>query len=243
MRSLSPLELIEAWDAPTAPAAHFRIEALLQAALDGRDISGDTLGRRNQRLLDLRRALGVGRELEAVARCGCGVENELTVPVAAIAGAPTPAPGDRAVVDLDGRRLVARLPTMADLAAVAPIGDPRAAADALLIRCLDPANDHPPLDTAAALRALGPRLEALDPAADIKLAVACVGCGAALTVSVDLALFIGREIGRLVATLLGEVDCLARAYGWTETEILALPASRRCRYVALVRGDSLGDAA
>ena len=87
MRPLTALELIEAWDAPAPQpkplSAHFRLERLLAVALDGEDIGSDTLGRRNQRLIALRRALGAVRPIEAVAHCGCGVENEVAVPAEA----------------------------------------------------------------------------------------------------------------------------------------------------------------
>jgi hypothetical protein len=36
--------------------------------------------------------------------------------------------------------------------------------------------------------------------------------------------------------LVGEVDALARAYGWTEPEILVLSPQRRATYLAMVQG-------
>jgi hypothetical protein len=38
---------------------------------------------------------------------------------------------------------------------------------------------------------------------------------------------------------MAEVDTIARAYGWTEAEILALPADRRRRYLALAGSGAL----
>ena len=73
-----------------------------------------------------------------------------------------------------------------------------------------------------------------------RLSVDCVGCGAPLLVVVDLAMFVGRDIARQVKDLTGEVDSLARAYGWSEAEILALPPVRRHRYVAMLRGEMFG---
>jgi hypothetical protein len=40
-----------------------------------------------------------------------------------------------------------------------------------------------------------------------------------------------REFAALARRLEDEVHVLASAYGWTESEILALPDSRRRRYV------------
>lgn len=241
MRSLPALELIEAWEAPPGEPAHLRLGRLLAQALDGEDIGADTLGRRNQRLIALRRALCGSRPILAAARCDCGVDNEVTVPADAIEAAPTPSHGAQVTVQVGGRRLVARLPTMADLAAVAPLGSPGAARAALLARCAEPGGE--PLDPEAALATLGTCFEAIDPAADVRLSVTCAGCAAQLSVLVDLAEFVGRDVGHHVAALLGEVDCLARAYGWSEADILALPPGRRHRYVSLVRDQPMGGGA
>ena len=242
MRPLSAAVLMEAWDAPAPEGVHVRLERLLSVALDGADISGDTLGRRNQRLIALRRSLGMLRPIEAKGRCGCGVDNEVIIPADAIEAAPTPPTGAVVSVEVDGRTLLARLPTMADLASVASMTDPAAAGAALVRRCLDPANDDA-VNSETVLLALGSAFEAVDPAADIRLAVTCAGCGEPLRVAVDLANFIGRDVAAQLAGLTGEIDALARAYGWSEADILALPPVRRRRYVAMVRGEMLGDVA
>jgi hypothetical protein len=242
MRSLSAHELIEAWDGAEAEAAHPRLERLLRMAVDSDDIDGDTLGRRNQRLIGLRRLLCGSQPIEVAARCRCGVENELTVPAEAIEAAPVPPPGARAIVEIAGRAIPARPPTMADLPAIAGFADAGLARSALLARCLDGAGGDDLGDPEAVLATLGEQFEAMDPAADLRLSVNCVACGASLSVVVDLAVFVSRDIGRRVATLMDEIDSLARAYGWSENAILALPPGRRRRYVAIVRGEGTGGA-
>jgi hypothetical protein len=51
---------------------------------------------------------------------------------------------------------------------------------------------------------------------------------------VDLATFVARDLDRVVAALYREIDTIASAYGWNESTILALPAERRRRYVAMI---------
>ncbi len=245
MRALSALALVEAWDGPVAETAHARLDRVLRMVVDGDDIASDTLGRRNQRLIALRRHLCGPRPIEAVARCGCGADNEVSIPSDAIEAAPVPAPGARITVEVGGRTVNARLPNMADLAAIAGLADADRACAALLARCTDASheggdNDDAVIDPDAVLAALAGRFDAMDPAADVRLAIHCVGCGTPLSVVIDFAAFVSRDIGQQVMRLLSEIDCLARAYGWTETAILALPPARRQRYVAMVRGEPVG---
>ena len=246
MRALSALALVEAWDGPVAETAHARLDRVLRMVVDDEDIANDTLGRRNQRLIALRRHLCGPRPIEAVARCGCGADNEVSIPADAIEAAPVPAPGTRITVEVGGRTVNARPPNMADLAAIAGLADADIACAALLARCTDASNDgggdddDSITDPDAVLTALAARFYAMDPAADVRLAIHCVGCGTPLSVVIDFAAFVSRDIGQHVMRLLSEIDCLARAYGWTETAILALPPARRQRYVAMVRGEPVG---
>ena len=243
MRPLSAHDLMAAWDGPETETPHARLERLLSMVVNDDDLGRDSLGRRNQRLIGLRRALCGPQPIEVIARCGCGTENEITLPSEAIETAPVPAPHQRTTVAIGGRTVTARLPTMADLNAIASLGDSAEAKAALLARCLDSANDDDPIDPDRLLAVLAERFEAMDPVADLRMSVRCVGCDAPLSVVVDLASFVSRDIGRQVVTLMGEVDCLARAYGWAEADILALPLPRRRRYVAMVRGEPLGGVA
>jgi hypothetical protein len=81
---------------------------------------------------------------------------------------------------------------------------------------------------------LGVRLDALDPAANIVLTIACAGCGHTLAASVDLATFVARDLDRVVDEVFRDIDVIASVYGWDEATILALSPSRRRRYVAMI---------
>ena len=77
------------------------------------------------------------------------------------------------------------------------------------------------------------QLEALDPAADLELAMACGACGHAWQTSLDVGAFVWEEIAGRAAAVLGDVHRLALAYGWSERAILALSPQRRAAYLEL----------
>ena len=66
-----------------------------------------------------------------------------------------------------------------------------------------------------------------DPMADIHLALNCPSCEHKWEAPFDIVAFLWREISAAARRLLREVHTLASAYGWTETEILALSPARR----------------
>ena len=63
---------------------------------------------------------------------------------------------------------------------------------------------------------------------------ACPTCGAVSQPVLDPAALVWREFAALARRLEDEVHVLARAYGWSEPEILALSEQRRRRYVERV---------
>lgn len=85
----------------------------------------------------------------------------------------------------------------------------------------------------AALAALGEALLAADPMMDLRFSVTC-GCGHRWTTLLDPGVFVWSEVSAAAVRLLREVDRLARAYGWSEAEILEMSAARRGAYLELV---------
>jgi hypothetical protein len=86
------------------------------------------------------------------------------------------------------------------------------------------------------LRELEDALEALDPNADLALDVHCAACGYCGTAQLDAGELLWDEIDARARAILREVHVLARAYGWTEGEILKLGAARRATYLTMVAG-------
>lgn len=224
--------LVRLWPLARGRGAPGRIRGLL-VALHGAAVHNDPLGVHHQRTLALHRAV-VGRPIDAVVGCGCGTDNEFTVPVAQICALPAPPPGATVRLALAGAgpEGVARfrLPTVADLDAVAGSPAGEGMRDLATRACLDAS---PPYLTDADLARLTLAWEALDPAASVQVDLICAGCGTQVAADVAVAEFVAGDLDRTVEGLLRDVDVIARAYGWSEEAILALPAERRRRYVEL----------
>jgi hypothetical protein len=73
-----------------------------------------------------------------------------------------------------------------------------------------------------------------DPMADIHLALNCPSCEHKWMAPFDIVAFLWREISAAARRLLREVHTLASAYGWTESEILALSPVRRRAYLEMI---------
>jgi hypothetical protein len=197
------------------------------------------LGGRDAALLRLYAAT-FGDRIDGVARCpSCATTVELTLScddlLAGAAGAPV------RPLELDGYAVSWRLPTAADLAALAGCGDAAAAGAALLGRCVTAAEragtpvapDALPDDVRDAV---GAAMAAADPLAEILLDLGCPQCAHRWASPLDVAEFVRRRYEAAAHRLLREVHLLARAYGWTEPEVLALSPARRAAYLRLVAG-------
>jgi hypothetical protein len=136
---------------------------------------------------------------------------------------------------VDGYSLRLRVPLNADLRELAQLGDRLQLSD-VLDRCLvslegpggasAQVHDLPDLvvETAADL------LSQADPAANITVGITCP-CGYAWSDVVDIRILLWEELTRWARHRLEDVDTLARAYGWTERDILGLSPARRAWYV------------
>lgn len=225
-------QLIALWDRSSGAPAHRRLERLLAATEPQAALDSDTLGGRNRRLLALHGALS-DSPLEARLRCAaCQTDNEFAVPAAAILACPAPDPAARVRIGTGRGRLTFRLPSMSDIHAVNGARAEEALAR-IVARCrVGPGDGEPP--GTVVLERLATRFEALDPAARIVVDLRCAECRAALRASVDIAEFVAAAVDLIVDGLLRQIDAIARAYGWSERAILALPGERRATYVAMI---------
>lgn len=217
------LELVNRWETGGSEAAHRRLAALIETEPGGRPLGEDTLGQRNRRLIALH-GRWIDRPIEAHVACPtCGTGNEFVLPLEAMQELPDPPPGAR--TKLGGSAF--RLPTMAEAEACG--ADPAA----LARRCAD---DPAVRLDAQQLAMLSEAFDALDPLGRLTVASHCSDCGGEVTAEVDLAEFVAAELTRCVELALRDIDLIAAAYGWSEREILSLPADRRARYVAMIAG-------
>lgn len=221
--------LLALWQAGLGPApgrAARLLRALGEAAPETL-----TLGAATRRLIAHRAAV-VGGPFEAVATCpACSVVNAIAVdPLAWLDVADAPLP---AVIEIDGWRLVPRLLTVEDFEAAARVPD---AVAFLRGRALVQAHGPDGAETgvpAAALAAVEAALETAEPLADTEVAFACAACGHGWTLAFEPAAFLADELAVRAKRLLAEVATLARAFGWSEAEVLALPPERRRVYLDL----------
>jgi predicted RNA-binding Zn-ribbon protein involved in translation (DUF1610 family) len=203
--------------------------ALALASLEGEDadaVARLPLGRRDARLLRVHAALS-GTALEATASCPhCGEAAEFALDVDELlaraddAVAPEP-------VDVGGRRISWRLADSRDVLAAAEAVDVDAAERVLLERCVEEGESE------EVRSAVTTAMAEADPLAEVLVDLACPACGEPFVADVDVPRFVWAEVRARALGLLRDVDALARAYGWTEAEVLALGDSRRGAYLEL----------
>jgi hypothetical protein len=261
-------QLLDAWEQGHAASPGERGLLLLAVAhpeQPAASLAGWTVGRRDAALLALREQV-FGPQLAALAECPrCDEPLDVEFPVSAIT-LPAPAAGDGSapgdestlrdeafVLEVDGYRLLYRLPTAGDLAALGRNGG-RDPARRLMERCLVEVAqvqaagvEGQPGDLAPALEAALPEpvLEALasalagavaqaDPQAEIELSLTCPACGAQWQTPFDIVTYLWQELDAWAARLLADVHVLASSYGWSEADILALSPWRRQRYLEMI---------
>ena len=222
--------LLEVWERGTRRHPLDRGLLLLSLARpdDALDALADvSIGERDRALLALHRAL-FGPTLESVVDCPvCATRLELAIDADAVRGAAAPTE-----VEVGGLRV--RPPTSRDLAAALLERDAAEAERCLARRCVV-ATPHggAALDDAE-LAAAQLALAEADVASDIELDLACESCGHRWNEPFDIAGYLWQEVASRAQALLRDVDALARVYGWSERDILALSDARRQSYLALV---------
>lgn len=218
-------------------------EALLLAAaapeLAGDDRAELTVGQRNAALLALH-VRAFGERLDGLVHCpACDEALEVSLgerEVRALLAAEA-APGEDEL-SVDGFELRFRPLTCADLEAASGAADADGARRVLLGRCVLAAHrDGRRVDPGAlpgdVVALLAGRLAALDPQAEISLAVSCPECEHEWRALLDAASFLWSRVSLAARRLLEEVHVLASTYGWSEAEVLALSRRRRRAYLEL----------
>ena len=227
MGDLAGRELLDLWEGVGDLSPQRRALALAEA-MGGESLGARPVGVRDAWLLALCAELS-GPLLEAVASCpACAEETEFTLdtPVLRKSAEQIVAQG---AIELGDRRVAWRAPTGDDLVEIEVFQDSEAAAAELLTRCLEGSVALTEGERAAVAAAIA---EA-DPLAEVLVELTCPSCDRAFSADVDVAEFAWRALQDAGRRLLGEVDALARAYGWTEHEVLSLPDRRRATYLQL----------
>jgi hypothetical protein len=241
MRSLSASELLEAWERGLNQSPIQRALELLWAVYPQATIASLAslaIGRRDAELLALREQL-FGSEMAGVAVCPqCGGRLDLTLSAREMLLARTEPEAEESLC-MDGYELRFRLPNSEDLTAALQYQNAQQAERLMLSRCLvsilrDGAAVECDELPQVIVEAVSGRMTEVDPLADVQVAVACPSCHHRWRGAFDIVSFLWSEIDSLAARLLRDVHTLATAYGWSETDILALSPARRQFYLASV---------
>jgi len=233
-------ELLDLWERVVATRPDERADALLAIPPEPPPSS---LGARNAALLELRaRLFGSAQPLYSACPA-CGVSTEFTVDCFAMARELRPS-ADAARehrLEVDGLRIAFRMPVAADVrVAAAAALDRGAFVRAMLERCVTGCerDDGTPCEPwaipASVATALSERMEAIEPGASVGFDLTCPECGARWSAHMDCGDVLWSELQARVERLLLDVDTLARAYGWSEAQVLALSATRRTAYLQLI---------
>lgn len=242
MQALDPAGLLQAWEEASSRPLPDRALRLVAAVADAPDDSTGpahwSVRRRDAALFDLRHRL-FGAAAEGVVACpSCGDTLEMRFDLATLRPETTAgdAEGHVHVRDLS---IAWRLPTTADLVAVADEPDEARARTLLLTRCVTAVTRGDARLPVASLDAEACEQVALALSrahADLAptFVLDCPACGARGEVPFAIDAFVWREVDAWARRTLWEVHTLARAYGWTEPAVLALSASRRRLYLELL---------
>lgn len=183
------------------------------------------LALRDKALLNLRRQ-HFGDTLDVVTTCPeCDAELEFALDLDAVIAAISEP--KEAVVDAGGQSVSLRPLTSSDLAAAA--GAP--ATDIARVIRARLAGEVPSL----LCDAVDAEIEARAEEAELRLALTCADCGASWSDPLDVATHVWSEFDVLAHRTLGDVAELARAFGWSEDQSLALGPRRRAAYLDLAR--------
>jgi hypothetical protein len=233
-------ELLALWERAAAAAPNERDEALLAAV---HDTPPTSLGARNAALLSLRARL-FGQAQPLLCDCPrCGSIVEFAVDCASLSQALLPADDALAPQRLEagGHRIEFRVPDVGELrAASSRADDDTSFVEELLRRCVTrcerddggpcAASELPESVAAAVSR----RMEELEPGASVSFDLTCPDCRECWGASMHVADVLWSELQSRAERLLLDVDALARAYGWSEEQVLALSPMRRAAYLQLV---------
>ena len=254
MRPLSVSELLTVWERGFAALPFERAQAILSLASPESSpgaLARLSIGRRDANLLQLRE-WAFGSELAMMVACpSCRQTLELTIPVAELrvsphpAGAPTATPIMNAANDLEKSLMVRdyqvryRSPNTEDIAGCAGL-ELAASRRKLLACCVTEARhqgrpvsaEDLPEDVALKVEE---QIAAIDPQIDMRLDLTCPECHQRWKEVFDIVSFFWTEIDAWARRVLREVDVLARAYGWRESDILALSPVRRQIYMAMAQ--------
>jgi hypothetical protein len=242
MPTFSTAALMAAWEDGMAEHPVDRGPSLLRSLRLGvadSDPADMTVGTCDLLLCDLRSQL-FGPHFDLTASCPeCGEPLELTIPAAELLPARAARATGPVTIEVAGLTIRCRLPTNADLRALADLGSAAQLSD-LLDRCIEEIHGSLGPYSAAGLapgtaQQLADALAATDTGAEITVEIQCP-CGAQWRSDVDIRSILWSELTTWAQKRMAEVHQLASAYGWAERDILEMSPYRRRFYLESCAG-------
>jgi len=228
MRRLEPQEILNLFDEFGGAPVLTRSGALIALSCPDVDPKLETPGARNARLMEIRQ-VNLGRRMFCLTACpACAEVLEIEIDTFDFTTGAAP---DRVTVNHGGYMLEFRLPTAQDIEAAARSPSPLAK---LASSCGIGLPPELKVEDPELHRTMSEAFDAADPLGCIRIETSCPTCGTITQPVLDPADLIWREFASVARRLEDDIHVLARSYGWPEREILALPESRRRRYVERV---------
>ncbi|GGA88721.1 T4 family baseplate hub assembly chaperone [Puia dinghuensis] len=242
MRTLSAWELLQVWEdgvpfSPMGRSLHLLGAACSVADMDS--IAELSIGERDARLLLLREWL-FGTKLFNRINCPrCGEPAEWAIQTSDIRLQEPRADAMASVFELSRGelRLQFRLPNSHDLirAASGELSDPRRLLAGCVLTVNGEEKDLAPADLPDEMwEALEMQMEEQDPQADIRMMIGCPACGHQWETHFDIGVYLWAEVENWAHRILREVYLLARAFGWSEYDILTMTPKRRQLYLEML---------
>ncbi len=242
MRPLSASELLELWErGKNRCPAHQAVLLLLAACpeMSEKAVLELSIGQRDKSLLTLRELI-FGPQIIGLAACpSCGENVELSFNAGDIILGSETCCKEELVINLDNFEVKFRLPNCRDLLCTTSCKDISDSLQQLTERCFLEARHEGKEISAKTLpeyvvEAASNRMGELDPGADILLELTCPSCTHSWHAPFDIISYLWAEINNWAYRTLNEVHIIASAYGWKETDILAMSPWRRQLYLEMI---------
>jgi len=240
VRALETEQIVAIWEKGQGALPADVAMLFLCAAFPGKapkDLLPLTVGQRDACVLRLRE-LTLGSHMEAMAECPhCSEHVEFSFETADVQFGRLQEPVPlRHRLREDGWDVTFRPLTAADVMALKRTPDVGAARRSLIASSIlevrhksDPAT--PDGLPEKLLDLIGAAIAEHDPQSEVPIRLNCPACGSSCSILFDAAQFFFRELTAVAERILSEVPILAKAYGWSESEILAMTPVRRRFYL------------
>ncbi|MFO1063075.1 MAG: hypothetical protein U0892_04280 [Pirellulales bacterium] len=232
-------QLLQVWERAYASSSVERVvhlSALACPALSVEEILDLPIGVRDGRLIALRQSL-FGDQVESTVTCSaCSSKLELSFDLTPMTEAARAVSDTTFTSNWKSSTVMLRCPTTRDVLLI-----DRTDADSapnLIRQCIIDCADDIALDCVqdeSFRRAFTESIQQRDPLGLIEFNMTCSECRAAFTTVFDISRFLWTELDAWCRKLMTDIHSLARAYGWTESEVLNLGPWRRQVYLNMVR--------